>query len=713
MLALVGCAFLVPAVGKCDPSRLTLDRLFSEPAITGTAPTGAAWAPDGSRLAFLWNDRGTAGRQIWLTDREGSALRRLTPVAEAVTEFVWLPGSEALAFISGEELRVVPADGGRTRTLAASPVGMSHLGASPDGRHVAYLAAGDLWRVPRAGGDTERLTDVGQAGISPIDVGQYSRPEVEIGTGIWGGPTWAWSPDGRYIAVHHVDRRHMRKVPFPWYLGEETLPNYVRRGYPGDANEARTVGVLEIGTGRLELLELPEPTANQVVGFSWSPEGRLLVDRASDTNVDRWIDIVDPATGARREVWHDRRETRVYTAFSSAWHPDGEQILFASDLEDRYGIYRLDPDTKHHERLTRPGSDLLGGFEVLPETQQVIYTVNDPSPYELQAFRVAADGGSPQRLTFLAGHNEPVPSPDGSVVAFIHSSDTSPPELYVAAAGSRNARRVTTSPPGDFRQRQWAKARYVTFPSRIDEFVLHARILAPPELERGRRYPVLFGPVYSNTVRNRWSGIYSAIQQLLVDHGYIVVQVDVRGSTGYGRAFREAFLADFAGDDIEDLASAVQYLETLPYVDTERMGIWGSSYGGTLTVYSLLLKPGLFRAGVAGAAAVDPDFFGPDDIAIVRLPDTDPGIFEHKALKYAGNLEDHLLLIHGLEDQVVPFKTTAVLAEELMRHGKDFEFAFAPGATHGWARQEPHHARYLLGRMLQHFDRYLAEAVPE
>ena len=138
------------------------------------------------------------------------------------------------------------------------------------------------------------------------------------------------------------------------------------------------------------------------------------------------------------------------------------------------------------------------------------------------------------------------------------------------------------------------------------------------------------------------------------------------------------------------------------------MGIWGSSYGGTLTVYSLLLKPGLFRAGVAGAAAVDPHFFGPDDIAIVRRPDTRPGIFEHKALKYAGNLEDHLLFIHGIEDQVVPFKTTAELAEELMHQGKDFEFAFAPGATHGWTRQ-PHHARYLLGRMLQHFDRYLSD----
>jgi len=602
----------------------------------------------------------------------------------------------------------VAAAGGRPRTLVDSPSGKSHVGVSPDGKYAAFLEEGDLWRVPLAGGEAERLTDVGLPGISPIDVGQYSRPEVEIGTGIWGGPTWAWSPDGRYIAVHHVDRRHMRKVPFPWYLGEETLPNHVRRGYPGDANEARTVGILDLETGRLELLDLPEPTANQVVGFSWSDDGRLLVDRASDTNVDRWIDVVDPASGVRHEVWHDRRETRVYTAFSSAWHPDGERILFASDLGDRYGIYRLEPDTGRYERLTRPGHDLLGEFDVLPRADQVVYEANDPSPYELQAYRVPPGGGTPERLTFLEGRNEAFPSPDGETVAFIHSSDSSPPELYVAPAGSRDARRVTVSPPEEFRVRQWARVRYVSFPSRVDDFLLHARILTPRELEPGRRYPVLFGPVYSNTVRNRWSGIYSTFQQLLVDHGYIVVQVDVRGSTGYGRAFREAFLADFAGGDIEDLASAVGYLETLSFVDPDRIGIWGSSYGGTLAVYSLLLKPGLFQAGVAAAAAVDPHFFGPDDIAIVRRPETRPDVFEHRARKYAANLEDHLLFIHGIEDQVVPFKTTAVLAEELMRQGKDFEFAFAPGATHGWTRR-PHHARYLLGRLLQHFDRYLPE----
>ena len=289
----------------------------------------------------------------------------------------------------------------------------------------------------------------------------------------------------------------------------------------------------------------------------------------------------------------------------------------------------------------------------------------------------------------------------------MHSNDTSPPELYVVSSDGGNAAQITHSPLPTFTEQTWATPEYVSFPSLVDEYTLHARIMKPTNMKPGRKYPVLFGPVYSNTARNRWAGNYSLVQNLLVKKGYIIVQVDSRGSNGYGRAFREEFLLGFADQDIEDYASAVTYMESLDYVDPNRIGIWGSSYGGTLSVYSLLMKPGLFQVGVAAAAAVDPVFFGTDDVAIVRTPKTHPEVFERKALNYAANLEDKLLFIHGMQDHVVPFKTTAVLAEELIKLGKDFDFAFAPGATHGWSR-ERNYDRYLFSKLIEYFDRYLA-----
>jgi dipeptidyl-peptidase-4 len=346
-----------------------------------------------------------------------------------------------------------------------------------------------------------------------------------------------------------------------------------------------------------------------------------------------------------------------------------------------------------------------GAAITVPGSPATFYLANAPDPAERHVFRLAASGVQP--LTTRPGTYAPFVSPDGRSLALLFSDDVTPAELYLASAErATELRRVTHSPPADFATRPWVRPRYVSFPSRHGGS-LRARIIEPPGLDRSRKHPVVFGPVYSNTVRNRWGGLNAMLQQhLAMERGYIVVQVDVRGSTGYGRAFREAFLMDWGGHDLDDLEDAVAYLRTLGYADTDRMGMWGSSYGGTLGVYMLLRKPGLFKAAVAGAPATDPRYFGSDDVAIARRPQSHPETFRRGAAQYASNLRDHLLIIHGMMDDVVPFQTTVHLAEELMRQGKDFDVAFAPTATHGWT-QRPYHARYLLRKLVDHFDRYL------
>lgn len=695
--------------------QLSLDDLFADPILTGTTPSSPVWAPNSAHFAFSWSEPGNSSRGLWISTRDGKAVRLISDKASApVSDLTWTDSTTILS-LRNNYLWKTSIDRGDDLQYMPVEAGAHDLSISPNGYQAAYLSNGDLWLADLSTKKNRPLTELGIASLSSLPKGRYSRPDREIGPGIWSGPTYKWSPDGKTIAFHLVDRREMRKVPFPDYLASETHPNEVRRGYPGDPNEIRRVGLLDVETGNITYLDLPDPHANQVIDFNWSADGTLLIDTASDTAVERKLFVIAPGESQLQEIWRGVRERRMYTSFGSTWHPNGQQVIFLSDMGDRYGLYTIDPSTPgdRPQLLTDPAYDVLSAPSVAGG--KLFYAGNGVNPYEQHVYSLNISVGDtehsefprhPEQITRIAGQNRGYPSPDGQSLAFIHSNDTSPPELYVVDNSRGDATRITHSPTQAFTEQSWQAAEYVSFPSLIDDYKLHARIIKPINMQPGVKYPVLFGPVYSNTAKNRWAGNYSLVQQLLAQKGYIIIQVDSRGSNGYGRAFREEFLLGFADKDIEDYASAVAYMESLAYVDPDRIGIWGSSYGGTLSVYSLLMKPGLFQVGVAAAAAVDPMFFGTDDVAIVRRPQTHPEIFERKALKYAANLEDKLLFIHGLQDHVVPFKTTAVLAEELIKQGKNFDFAFAPGATHGWSR-ERNYNRYLFGKMIEYFDRHL------
>lgn len=688
---------------------LTLDDIFATPKLTGTTPSRPAWAPNSKHFAFSWNEPGNSGRGLWVSSNDGKEVKLVSKKESAsVRAIVWTDANTIISLRGNDLWKTSLAEEKDSQFMPVMP-GAGNLALSPNGTKIAYIQNGDLWLADLSSRRNKQLTKIGIPSLSNLPKGRYSRAEREIGPGIWSGPTYKWSPDGKTIAIHVVDRRQMRKVPFPNYLAKETSPNEVRRSYPGDSNEIRRVGLLDIESGSITYLDLPNPSANQIIDFNWSKSGSLLIDVASDTAVERKLFIVAAGESQPKEIWKGIRESRMYTSFGSTWHPDGKQVIFLSDMGDRYGLYLLDPSSSKQspKLLSDPSYDVLSSPNVIGGS--LFYTGNGVNPYEQHVYRLTLSGGQPEQLTGLAGRNVGYPSPDGKHLVFMHNDDTSPNELYVANVKGGQPTRVTNSPLPAFSKRTWKAAEYVNFPSLVDDYTLHARILKPDNMKPGKKYPVIFGPVYSNTARNRWAGNYSLIQQLLVKKGYIVIQVDSRGSNGYGRAFREEFLLGFADQDIEDYASAVSYMESLDYVDPDRIGIWGSSYGGTLSVYTLLKKPGLFQVGVAAAAAVDPMFFGTDDVAIVRRPQTHPEIFERKALKYAGNLKDKLMFIHGLQDHVVPFKTTAVLAEELIKQGKDFDFAFAPGATHGWSR-ERNYDRYLFGKLIEYFDRHLGES---
>jgi dipeptidyl-peptidase-4 len=719
---------------------LSIDQVASLPSLIGTAPASPVWSPDGARVAFLWNDAGWPLRQVWVVDRDGSGLRQVSDVPRVepagprtttaalaaaaaaraqpgVTELLWA-GTDTIAYVHRGGLYRQSLQPPHPAPVAVAE-GVSDVALSPDGTRIAFLRDGDLWLLPADATPSSaatRLTALGVAGIGRVPLGTYNRADREVGTGVWGAdwPPYAWSPDARRIAFHAVDRRHIRRVPFPSYLGDETVVSELRRGYPGDENERRTLHVIDVGTRTILDLGLPEPGRRAVSDFSWSPSGRLLVDHVSDTGAERWLYVVAPGAPRLRQIWHDRRDTRIYPAYVARWHVDGRRIVVVADLSERDQLHVIDPDaaTPSPAALTPASWDVAGErgaatVQVLPAAAALVFTGTGQGPYERHAYRLAEGAREPERLTTAPGVHVPVVSADGRSMASIWSDDVTPPQLLVGEARAGADLVAVTRPPAAFAGHAWVRPRYQTFRNRAHGVDVHARILEPADLDRSRRYPVIFGPMYSNTVRNRWGGMNGTLQQWMVQHGYIVVQVDVRGSVGYGRAFREAFLMDYGGGDLDDLQAAVDGMKALPYVDGAGLGIWGSSYGGLLTVHALLKRPGVFAAGVAGAPAVDPFAFGPDDVAITRAPGTHPDAFvKGSALGLGETLQDHLLIIHGLMDDVVPFRTTMALVERLILLGKDVDLATAPAATHAWSARE-HYAIYFFRKLTDHFARHV------
>ena len=733
LASLAVVAFAPSADAQATPARsvdarpLTIDQIVQSGAITGTAPSALAWSPDSRMLAFVWDSSGAGTRELWLVEADGRHRRIVASgtaagrARESVRELAWRADARALYVLRGEVLLRVTlaatagtATAGATATIdTVATVGRDahEFALAPTGDQAAYIRNGDVWVVAVGNGGRaapRALTAVSVPSIATVPLGTYARLDREIGSGTWGtaAPTFAWSPDGRTIAVHVVDRRAVRTVPFPYYLGAETQVNLLRRSYPGDANESRQVALVDVASGRMTTLPFDEPTAVQILNYAWSPQGALLVDRETDDATQRWVHVVPPG-GAPQLVYRDQRLTRIYTEHASTWSHDGRRVLLTTDRDDRYRVYAVTPGDTTPVALTPASADVQGEAIPLPDGG-IAWLSAAPVTAERQLWRTVAKG-VPVQVTRRAGTHRVFVAPNGQRVASLVSDDITPPHLVLSSM--RGGPEVVVTPAGGpaLAGAALVAPRYVRFAGADAGDTLHAKVWLPAAAQRGERVPVIFGPVYSNTVRNRWGGMYGLLQQLLVQRGYAVIQVDVRGSTGYGRKFREAFLIEWGGRDLDDLTAAKRWLGGQAWADTARTGIFGSSYGGLITVYALFKRPGLFKAGVAGASATDPRFFGSDDVAITRRPQTHPDAFTRGALQYAGGLQDHLMLIHGLMDDVVPFKTTADLAEELMRQGKDFDLVIAPSATHGWTAR-PQHARYLLGKLVQHFERHLGGA---
>ena len=413
-----------------------------------------------------------------------------------------------------------------------------------------------------------------------------------------------------------------------------------------------------------------------------------------------------------------------------AWGAEGEELYLISDRRQDYHVWALDPgDPAAPPRQLTSGPWAVASLH--PSDAGLFVVGNRDAGEERHLFRVDPDGGEARRITRRPGTHSPVTAPDGRHAAILFSSDESPPDLWVvsldgeAAPGTavrgadplEEGWRLTDSPLPEFHEVHWVTPTYVTFESHVDGTTLHGRLTLPPDFDPGRRYPAILGSVYTDVVRNQWGGRTAhptwGLDQILAREGYILLTVDVRGSWGRGREHRRGIRLDYGGMDIEDLESGVRFLETLGYVDMDRVGLWGSSYGGLMTTMSLFRKPGLYAAGIAGAPATNVWHALQGQMAVMLAPEDSPEEYaDSSPFMHAAGLEDPLMIIHGMQDRIVLFEDTMALVERLILLGKDVDLVTLPGSGHGWDLEGLAQTRFAFRKMLDFFELHLKGGGP-
>ncbi|MEE2669987.1 MAG: prolyl oligopeptidase family serine peptidase, partial [Gemmatimonadota bacterium] len=460
-------------------------------------------------------------------------------------------------------------------------------------------------------------------------------------------------------------------------------------------------------------------STDMLLSYRWSPDGdRLAIDTSDLIAKDRQIFVADmrrdAAPVARLLVHEQEPLNETFYFWKIEWSTDSKLLYFLSDRDEDYHVWAIAPSDETPEllQLTR-GRWAVASMH--PVEGGLVLVGNRGNAEERHLFRVGNRGGEPVRLSRRSGSHTPTISPDGRYAAVAFSSDDTPPELLLTALGSeRSERQVTRSPTSEFSNYAWVVPEYVTFQSHVDGTTLHGRLTLPPNFDPDRTYPAILGSVYTDAVRNQWGGRTAhptwGLDQYLAQEGYILLNVDMRGSWGRGRDHRRGIRLDYGGIDIEDLESGVRFLETLGYVEMDRVGIWGSSYGGLMTAMSLFRTPGLSAAGVAGAPATSIWHALTGQMAVMLGPKDSPDEYaDSSPFMHAHGLEDPLMIIHGMRDRVVLFKDSVTLVQRLIMLGKDVDLVALPNSGHGWDNETLAQTRFAFNKLVEFFDRHLGE----
>lgn len=726
-------ALSTPGGAAAQPgAKLTPEALNAEASLSGPSLRGAAISPDGSLVTVLKGREEDSGRlDLWayeiasgeahllvsstalvgaeveLSEEEKNRRERQRIYDTGITSYQWDQQGRRIVVPMGGDVYVYDFAANEPRQVTATEAFETDAKFSPKGGFVSYVRDDELF-VFDLRAQRERKITSGANGIIRNAVAEFvAQEELDRNTGYW------WAPDDRRIAYTQIDESPVPIVERVDISADKVVTISQRYPYAGADNVRIRLGVVRARGGRTTWVDLGDEPDIYLARAHWSKDSsKLYVERLSRDQKRLDLLEINPGTGASKVLISETAHTWVNLNNDFRALGDGG-FLWGSERDGYNQLYRYDANGALVGAVTR-GPGLVSDLHCVNEEAGVVsYRGWRETPLESHLFSVPLAGGAPTQLTTRPGFNDAVYSKNCETAIRWFLSDDQPTQTSVH--GADGSFRFWLNENAIDENHPYAPYRSSHLPWRYgqlkaaDGTPLDYKMLTPTNIAPGARLPaviIVYGGPHAQRVRKIWVE-RDLFAQMLADEGFVVFRLDNRGAANRGAAFENTLYRAMGTTEVEDQAVGAAYLKSLPFVDGERIGVFGWSYGGYMTLRMLTATPDLYAAGVAGAPVTDWALY---DTAYTERYMGKP---QEEAEAYArgsafadlDKLKANLLVTHGMADDNVVFENTVKLAHALQAQGAEFEMMTYPGEKHGFrARANKIHRDQLI---LDFFKRHL------
>lgn len=729
LLILLSCVF----ASFSSAEELTIERLFSDPALSGAAPRALEYSPDGRRVTFLkGRDEDYNRYDLWeyhiadgktrmlvnsdslhrgeeaLSDEEKARRERQRIYGSGIMEYTWSSDGRALLFPLAGDIYYYDLDKKTSRRLTDTEAFETDVRVSPEGRYVSFIRDQDIFIVDLKTGEERQLTRDGEGPIKNGMAEFVAQEEMDRMTGYW------WSPDDRRIAYLRVDESPVDEVTRSEIYADRI--DMIQQRYPaaGRPNVKIQLGILDLDSGNTRWVDLGRKWDIYIPRVKWARDNLLSYQWQSRDQQQLDLHLFDLESGDDRVVVEERSDTWINLNKDLRFLEDSDRFVWASERDGFKHLYLYDLDGKLVRQLTH-GHWAVDNLEAVDEENGRLYfTGRRDTPMERHLYSVDLDGQGdnlPQKISRRAGMHDIEFSRDGSGYIDKFSNTTTPPQVSLHRAGGEQItwleeNAVVEGHPLYPYRKDWIAPEFGTVEA-PQGHRLYYRMYKPANFDEDKRYPVmvyLYGGPHAQLVTNSWDREFN---QYMAQQGYIVFTLDNRGSAHRGTEFENPIFHRMGGVEVDDQVTGVKFLRSLPYVDGDRIGVYGHSYGGYMALMTMFKAGDYFTAGVSGAPVTDWSLY--DTHYTERYmgnPNVVPDAYhESSVFPYANGLKGPLLIYHGMADDNVLFTNTTKLIKQLQDDGRQFELMTYPGKKHSLRGKQTRIHLYTMIR--DFFDRHL------